>query len=165
MLKRERFPAVTESVEELERLLRAERDAQVRRRIHLLLLIRSGQVRTRTQAARHLAVHRNSIYTWLQVYKSGGLESLLRIQQGSPKAEQKTLSESVFEALLMRLAKGGFPGGYLQVQRWLKDEFELEIPYKTVHGIIYYRLKAKLKRARPSHQKKTRSTSPPSLVG
>lgn len=48
------------------------------------------------------------------------------------------------------------------MQRWLKDEFELEIPYKTIHKIIYYRLKAKLKRARPSHVKKTKPRSPPS---
>jgi transposase len=162
---RERFPDITESVEDLDRLLKAERNAQVRRRIHLLLLIRSGQVETRKQAAGHLAVHRNSVYTWLEIYKSGGLEALLRIQQGAPKAEQKTLSEPVFQALQVRLGEGGFPDGYLQVQRWLKDEFELEVPYKTVHGIVYYRLKAKLKRARPSHVKKTLSRSPPSPAG
>jgi transposase len=162
---RERFPDITESVDDLEKMLRSARDAQVRRRIHLLLLIRSGQVKTRSQAAGHLAVHRNSIYTWLRLYESGGLEGLLRIQQGAPKAEQKTLSEPVFQALQVRLRQNGFPNGYLQVQRWLKDEFELDVPYKTVHGIVYYRLKAKLKRARPSHVKKTRLKSPPSPAG
>jgi transposase len=161
---RERFPVITESLEELERLLKAERDAQVRRRIHLLVLIHSDQVKTRGQAAKHLAVHRNSIRTWLDLYKSGGLESLLRIQQGAPKAEQKTLSKPVFQALQARLGEGGFPDGYVQVQRWLEDEFALAVPYKTVHGIVYYRLKAKLKRTRPSHVKKTRPKSPPSRL-
>lgn len=159
---RERFPVITESLEELQRLLKAERDAQVRRRIHLLVLIRSGQVKTRGEAAKHLAVHRNSIRTWLGLYKDGGLESLLRIGQGAPKAEQKTLPEPVYQALQARLRAGGFPDGYTQVQRWLEDEFALAVPYKTVHGIVYYRLKAKLKRTRPSHVKKTRPKSPPS---
>jgi len=159
---RERFPVITQSVDELERLLRAERNAQVRRRIHLLLLIRSGQVKTRAQAARHLAVHRNSIRTWLLIYESGGLESLLRIQQGAPKAEQKTLPEPVFQALQERLGEGGFPDGYLEVQRWLENKFALVVPYKTIHRIVYYRLKAKLKRTRPSHVKKTKPKSLPS---
>lgn len=159
---RERFPAITESSEELDRLLKAERNAQVRRRLHLLLLIRSGQVESRMAAAEHLAVHRNTIRAWLLLYEGGGLERLKEIKQGTPPAEQKSLPEPIYEALQARLKEDGFPDGYIQAQRWLKDEFELEIPYKTIHKIIHYRLKAKLKRARPSHVKKTKPRSPPS---
>lgn len=159
---RERFPAITESPEELDRLVKAERNAQVRRRLHLLLLIRSGQVESRTAAAKHLAVHRNTIRAWLLLYENGGLQRLSQIKQGAPPAEQKSIPKPAFEALLARLDENGFPDGYIQVQRWLKDEFELEIPYKTIHKIIYYRLKAKLKRARPSHVKKTKPKSLPS---
>lgn len=158
----QRFPEIKESEEKLQELLKANRNAQVRRRIHLLLLIRAGQVKSGAQAARHLAVHRNTIRNWLLLYQNGGLEELLRIEQGAPKAEQKTLPEPVFRALLARLDADGFPDGYLQVQRWLKEEFDLSVSYKTIHGIVYYRLKAKLKRARPSHVKKTRPKSPPS---
>jgi transposase len=159
---RERFPLIAESQEELERLLKANRDAQVRRRVHLLLLIRTGAVKTRLQAATHLRVHRNSIHNWLKIYAKGGMERLLRIEQGAPPAEQKTLPDEVFQAVQARLAENGFQNGYTEVQRWLKEAFELEVPYKTVHGIVRYRLKAKLKRARPSHVKKTKPSSPPS---
>src|SRR3712207_6394129 len=110
---RERFPEITESAEELQRLLKAERNAQVRRRIHLLLLIRSGQVERRAQAAQHLAVHRNTIRTWLLTSGSGGPESLLQIEKGAPKAEQKTLPAPVCEALQARLDADGFPDGYV----------------------------------------------------
>lgn len=161
----ERFPAISESQEELEALLRAERDAQVRRRLHLLVLIRSGAAKTGAAAARHLAVHRNSIRNWLLLYKAGGLEKLLHIGQGAPEAEQKSLPGPVFQALQARLGGDGFTGGYLQVQRWLQGSFDLEVPYSTVHKIVRYRLKAKLKRARPSHVKKTRPRSPPSQAG
>jgi transposase len=159
---RQRFPVVAESQEELEALLKANQDAQVQRRVHLLLLIRTSAVKTRTQAARHLHVHRNSIWNWLKIYENEGIEQLLRIEQGAPPAEQKTLSDEVYQAVQARLAENGFQDGYVEVQRWLKQTFELEVPYKTVHGIVRYRLKAKLKRARLSHVKKTQPSSPPS---
>jgi hypothetical protein len=50
----ERFSAIPESQEGLEELLKAERDAQVRRRLHLLVLIRSGMVKGSTAAAKYL---------------------------------------------------------------------------------------------------------------
>jgi hypothetical protein len=36
------------------------------------------------------------------------------------------------------------------IQPWLKEEYGLQINYKTVHQTVRYRLKAKLKVARPS---------------
>ena len=159
---RERFPAIAESQDELERLLKSNRDAQVQRRVHLLLLIRTGAVRTRLAAARHLRVHRNSIRDWLKIYADGGIERLMHIGQGVPPAEQKTLPDDVYKALQARLAGNGFSQGFKEVQRWLKQTFELDVPYRTVHGIVRYRLQSKLKRARPSHVKKTRPRSPPS---
>ncbi|HEX8673044.1 MAG TPA: hypothetical protein VF710_14205 [Longimicrobium sp.] len=62
------LPEIDEPLEELESRLRAERNAQIRWRIHLLVLIRSGKVRTRLAAAEHLAVHRNTIRNWLDLY-------------------------------------------------------------------------------------------------
>ena len=146
----------------MEALLKANRDVQVQRRVHLLLLIRTGVVKTRVQGARHFRVHRNSIRNWLKIYENEGIQQLLRIEQGAPPAEQKTLPDNVYQALQARLGENGFPDGYIQAQRWLEEAFGLNVSYKTVHGILRYRLKAKLKRARPSHVKKTKPTSPPS---
>jgi len=61
----------------------------------------------------------------------------------------------VFAQLQARLTTSTGFASYLAVQRWLYDEFGLTVPYKTVHGIVHYQLKAKLKRPRPSHAKKT----------
>jgi hypothetical protein len=36
-----------------------------------------------------------------------------------------------------------------------KEGQQLDKTYKTLHGIVHYQLKAKLKRPRPSHAKKT----------
>jgi transposase len=150
------LPEIDEPLEELESKLRAERNAQVRRRIHLLVLIRSGKIRTRLAAAEHLAVHRNTIRNWLDLYDAGGVERMVRIAPGGARSEQRTLPKPVLAALETRLDSEGF-GGYAEANRWLEQEFDISARYSTVHGIIRRRLGAKLKRARPAHVKKTMS--------
>ena len=153
-LYRKDFPAIQESEEELQGRLKHERDARLRLRLHLLILIRSGQVQGRGEAAEHLAVHRNTIRNWLARYTHGGLEALLGTAAPKPKPEQKTLSEPVLKKLKQRLAEEGF-SSYVAIQQWLQHDFGLAIPYRTVHGLVRDRLKSKLKRARPRHVKKT----------
>lgn len=148
-------PTIEEPLELLQQRLRHERNPRLKPRIHLLVLFKSGQARSRKQAAQHLALHRNTIRLWLQRYQDTGLEGLLTPGKRGAPAQQKTLSDPVMEALKAKLAtKEGF-ASYVEVCTWLKDEFDLSVPYKTVHGLLYYRLKAKLKQPRPTHEKKT----------
>lgn len=142
------FPSIGESVEELTERLKRERDARLRTRLHLLLLIRSGQVANRREAAEHLAVHRNSVTNWLRLYEQGGLDAYLRVGVGGPPAEQKTLPDHVFRALGERVAADAFPT-YVAAQEWLRREYGMDVSYRTVHSLIRYRLGAKLKRRRP----------------
>jgi transposase len=150
------LPTISEDLDTLHRRLRSERNPQLKPRLHLLALLKSGQVTTRRQAAVHLAVHRNTITTWLQTYRHGGLDALLTPKAPGAPAGQKSLPAAVFAHLQARLATSTGFVSYLEVQRWLHDEFGLSLPYKTVHGIVHYQLKAKLKRPRPSHAKKIR---------
>jgi transposase len=149
------LPVIREALDELEARMKRERDGQRRLRLHLLVLIRSGQVQERQQAAEHLGVHRNTIARWLQSYEAGGLGKLLELQKVGAKPEQKTLPPRVWAALQEKLAAedGGF-SGYREVQHWLAEEYALEVCYPTVHKLVRYRLGAKLKRARPRHAKK-----------
>lgn len=161
---RRALPEVHESIEVLTKLLRGTKDAKRKRRIHLLALIASGEVRSRTAAARHLRLHRNSIGDWLAAYEARGLEGLLAIGKPGVKAGQKVLKPAALNALEERLAGEGFDS-YGQVRQWLEREFGLEIPYGTVYGLVRFRLASKLKRARPQHVKKTPPSPPPSLGG
>jgi transposase len=124
--------------------------------LHLLVLIKSGQVTSRGQAAAHLALHRNTVATWLQRYRAGGLEALLTYKEASAPAGQKTRPPAVVEQLKARLATPTGFASYLAVQRWLRAEYGLAVPYKTLHGLGHYQLKATLKRPRPRHAQKTR---------
>jgi len=150
------LPTITEDLDTLEDRLHRERDPKRKPRLHLLVLLQSGQVTSRGQAATHLALHRNTVAAWLRRYRDGGLAALLTYKKaGAPKG-QKTLPPAVFEQLKTRLATPTGFASYLAVQHWLRQEFGLEVRYKTVHGMVHDQLKAKLKRPRPRHVKKTR---------
>ena len=147
------FPPINESAEQLKDLLTYEQSAKRRNRLHLLFLIRSGEVQSRTEAAARLLVHRNSVWAWLEAYRAGGLEQMLRIGTPGPKPVQTSLAAPVFNALEKQVEGEGF-SGYTHAQEWLRTQFGRDLPYSTVHKLVRYRLGAKLKRARPRHQKK-----------
>jgi transposase len=156
------LPPITEDLTALEEQLRRERDPKRKPRLHLLVLLKSGQVTSRGQAAAHLALHRNTVAVWLRRYRDGGRDALLTDKEAGAPAGQKTLPPAVFEQLKTRRATPTGFARYLDVQRWLREAFALEVPSKTLHGIVHDPLKAKLKRPRPSHAKKM-SRRPPTL--
>ena len=63
------MPNVKESLDKLYTKLRKERRAEVKRRIHMLVLIKEGKRSTRKAVAKYLAVHRNTIRDWLNIYE------------------------------------------------------------------------------------------------
>jgi transposase len=149
------LPTIAEELDLLQARLRHERDPHLRPRLHLLVLLKSGQVRSGRQAAAHLAVHRNTISGWLQRYRRGGLAALLSYQEPGAPSGQKTLPPAILVQLQAQLATATGFASYRAIQHWLHEEFALDVPYSTLHGIVRYQLQAKLKRARPSHVKKT----------
>jgi transposase len=150
------LPPITEDLETLEERLRRERDPKRKPRLHLLVLLKSGQVTSQSQAAAHLALHRNTVAIWLRRYRTGGLEAFLTYKEAGAPAGQKTLPPAVYAQLQTRLATARGFASYIELRQWLREEFALEVPYTTLHGIVRYQLKAKLKRPRPRHAKKTR---------
>src|SRR4029453_3884167 len=98
------LPTLTEDLDSLQTRLRSERDPQLKQRVHLVVLLKSGHVTTRRQAATHLAVHRNTMTTWLQTYRHGGLDALLPTKAPGPPSGQKSLPAAVFAQLQARLA-------------------------------------------------------------
>ena len=130
------LPCITEDLDTLQARLRSERDLQLRPRLHLLVLLKSGQATTRREAAAHLAVHRNTIALWLRTYRDGGLPALLTYKEPGAPAGQKRLPAAVFAHLQARLATSGGFASSSEIQHWLRDAFGLELPSKTLHGIV-----------------------------
>jgi len=146
---------ITEPVEQLEELVRKEKDAQIQRRFQMLLLLKTGEAKSRSGAARQLDVHRHTVSDWLELYEEGGIEKIQQVEDPGPDPGQRSIPSSVMEALKDRLAEPEGFGSYKEIQQWLAEEQGLELCYSTVHGIVRYELGAKPKAPRPSHPKKT----------
>jgi len=114
-------------------------------------------VTARGQAATPLARHRHTVAAWLRRYRDGGLAALLPYKQAGAPTGQKTLLPAVFAQLKTRLATPMGLASYLAGQQWWREECGLEVPYKTLHGIVHDQRQATRKRPRPRHAKKTRS--------
>ena len=148
------LPPIAEDLDELRRRLQTQRQAERKRRLHMLVLFQQDPTRSRLDVAEHLAVHRNTITRWLNLYTEGGLNGLLAIEQRGPKPGQRTLPAPVLEALEERLDEEQGFGGYDEIQAWIQREFDLMVPYKSVYNLVRYHLGAKLKVPRPEHPKK-----------
>lgn len=149
------LPEVSESVEKLEWLVRKEKDAQIQRRFHMLLLLKTGEAKSRSAAARQLGVHRHTVADWVSLYEEGGIEKIQQVEEPGPEPGQESIPSEVMEALKERLSEPEGFGSYKEIQQWLAEEHSVELPYSTVHGIVRYELDAKPKVPRPSHPKKT----------
>jgi transposase len=148
------MPIVRESLGELYTMLHKERRAAVKRRIHMLVLIKEGKHGTRKAVAKYLAVHRNTIGDWLNIYESDDLATLLEIKSPGAPSGQRSLPQEVLAALSERLKDTSGFGSYIELQSWLKETHDVSIKYKTLHRIVRYQLQAKPKIPRRSHEKK-----------
>lgn len=157
---RRALPVIHESVEELRARLRRARDAETKRRLHLLVLLAEGTVRDRQQAAAHLAVHRMTVGSGLARYERAGLAGLLERGRPGARAGQRLWSAAAWTALPARLQHPEGFGGYREIQRWLAEEWGVELAYHSVHRLVHRRLSASPKRPRPTHPKKNSRTPP-----
>jgi transposase len=150
------LPEIRESVSELKNLLRAEKKARRKERLQMLYLFRTGQAKTRKSGAQMLSVHRTTISCWLNAYARGGLDCMLHI--GTKPNHKSSIPVHIFHSLKRKLRRrvgrrGGFKS-YKSIKLWLEKRYSLSVPYSTVHSIVRYALRAKLKVGRKSHSKK-----------
>jgi transposase len=101
--------------------------------------------------AKAIAKHRNTLQSWLSMYRKGGVEAMLAIKTSSggvrviPEWAENTLAKQLKE-------NRGFQS-YGEVQQWLAETLGIEAEYHAVYQMTRYRLKAKLKVARPQNCK------------
>ena len=120
----------------------------------MLHLLKTGEAKSRSGAARQLDVHRHTVANWLSLYEEGGIEKIQEVEDPGPDPGQQSIPPEVMEDLKERLSE---PEGR-QLQRdpavarrgaW-RSALLLDGPR---HRSL--RLGAKLKAPRPSHPKKT----------
>ncbi len=145
-------PIIHESADELKQRLARERHPAKHQRLHALYLLASGQARRRTDVAALLGVDRNTIGRWLAQYDQGGLVTLLNLYV--PAGKRKPLSPEQLADLRQALQQPEGFASYDAVRQWIADHLGVHLSYNATRKLVRYRLGAKLKVARPTHQKK-----------
>jgi transposase len=138
---------ITESEATLKTLVQQQSSARQKERLQALYWLKSGQVSTRLELSSLLGRGESTLYRWLQRYQAGGLGALLDIKPSSGRPAM--IGGDALSALKARLSEPSGFESYGAIQQWLQAEWGLEVPYKTVHQTVHYRLKAKLKVPRP----------------
>jgi len=144
---------IKEDIEYLKKLYQNEKHSKKKERLHALYLLKSQKLKSIKQLDNILGRDRSTISLWFRAYREGGLIKYLNI--GTSSGRNSQFPKEVEEKLIERLKEPteGF-NSYIEIQHWLKDEFNLDLPYKTVHGYVKYRLDANLKVPRPFNIKR-----------
>jgi transposase len=150
------LPPIHESENELLALFNTIPDRERRNRLHAVFLVKMGYCQTRKAIAQALHVERKAVERWFKQYEQDGLQALIvshRSHCGKPPRIQGEPLAQLQEQLNQ---PAGFQG-YQSICTWLKEQFGVDVPYKTVHSTVYYRLKGTPKVPRKSNVKKDRS--------
>ena len=115
----------------------------------MLYWLKRGLVSNRQQIAQLLNRDDSTVTRWLNHYRASGISQLLEIKTAPGPA--RVIPPEVMERLQARLAEPNRFSSCKAIWQWLRQECQVEVPYKTVHRIVRYELNAKLKVPRPRH--------------
>jgi transposase len=138
---------IHETQEELEKRLKAQTTASGKERLQMLYWLKKGQINSRKELVERLNRGEATITRWLKKYREGGLETLLEVKRAPGK--ETVVPKEAIACLQERLQQPQGFKSYGEVQQWLERECGVAAKYKTVHKIVRYKLRAKLKVPRP----------------
>lgn len=142
---------IQESADYLKSVLDSQRTVSNRSKVQVLWWIKTGAVASVNQLAAISGYHRTTISRWLSQYRRSGLGALLEIHPKTGRVPR--IRGEVRSRLEARLNDPNGFGSYKEVHQWLQEDCGVEVAYKTVHKLVHYRLKAKLKHPRPQLEK------------
>lgn len=143
---------VRESLDDLAAQLRQAETPTAKERLQVLYWLKQQHAPSISAIAKAVGRHRNTLQTWLAMYREGGIEAMLELKQ-SPGGV-RVIPPWAEAALAKRLEdpNHGF-SSYGAVQQWLAETLGIEAAYHAVYQMTRYRLQAKLKVARPQNIK------------
>lgn len=143
---------VKESLDELVQQLQQVETATDKERLQVLYWLKQEKSPSLGAIAKAIGKHRNTVGRWLLQYRSGGINAML--ERKLPTGGVRKIPQWAEAALAKRLkdAEHGF-ASYGAIQQWLAEELGIEAEYHAVYQMTRYRLKAKLKVARPQNIK------------
>jgi transposase len=144
---------VKENLEEIAEKLRQTSKPIVKERLQVLYWLKQEKAPSISKIAKSIGRHRGTLQKWLRIYRAEGLPGL-EIVKSSSGGGNRVIPKWAEDALSKRLqeSENGF-ASYGAVQQWLSQTLGVEAEYHAVYQMTRYRLKAKLKVARPQHYK------------
>ncbi|MBW4536356.1 MAG: IS630 family transposase [Pleurocapsa minor HA4230-MV1] len=142
---------IIESVEELKLLMKQQKTSLGYAKVQSLYLLKIKLVENINYLAVIIGRGESTIHRWLQLYKQGGLDSLL--EEPPKTGRPKKLNIETVAKIQQELSEPEGFISYQEIQLWLLACQDLEISYSTIHRIVRYELQSKLKLPRPTHEK------------
>jgi transposase len=134
---------IVESAQTLKTLLAQQKTATGKERVQALYLLKTGQIETVQNLAVCLGRDRVTVQRWLRQYRQGGIQEMLAV--GKSKGRPKAIPDWAIKRLQQELSDPEGFESYKEVHIWLEAVLGIETNYHTVHNLVRYKLKAKLK--------------------
>jgi putative transposase len=141
---------IIETAEELKAMIRLESNAKKNARLRALYLVKTGQVNYKNRLADLLGYNRTSVREWFEKYEEGGIDNLMEI--GSSPGRTSHITDEMAQAIQIKIDGGAFDN-YQDVVDFIKQKFDVELPYNTLHRFIHYKLGAALKSSKMKTRK------------
>lgn len=151
-MKSKSIPPIIEDLKELYNLFKNENDVINRDRLHLLYILKKGTTNNLSHIAEYLGRSRKTLYNWLSLYKSKGLSGYIEPRRYD--FHESKIRGIILDSLMEKLNDEKGFSSYGEIVNWLKSEHDLVMNYFAVYQFVRYKLKAKLKVARPVNIKK-----------
>lgn len=127
----------------------------IAKRLHALLIFKRNEDSgiSKRDVSDITGVNHNSIQKWRKLYIEGGIKKLMTHSNIGYKPSK---INKVQEAALKEKLNDSHNAivGFVELMEWFNNNFNTEINYKTLHGFVVRKFKAKIKTARKSHVKK-----------
>ena len=142
---------VKESLDDLTQRLRQAETPTSKERLQVLYWLKQENAPSISAIAQALGKHRGTVQQWLCIYRHKGLDAMLEIKKSVGGV--RVIPQWAEAALAKRLREPEGFQSYGAVQQWLAETLGVEAEYHAVYQMTRYRLKAKLKVARPQNSK------------
>lgn len=138
---------ITETKEELTQYIKKSKYTWEKDRLLMLYYLLENPLISREEMAEALFCSVSTIGYWLSHYRKGGLTRLMtNLPKGGRPSPLTKVAEQGLKAALNQ--PQGF-GSYEEIQRFLKDKFNLELSYFQVWYWVHKKFQAKPKVPRP----------------
>ena len=145
---------IKESESQIKKLIKTS-VPMIGKRLHALLVFKRHESSgiSKREVADEIGVNHNSVQTWRALYMEGGIKALMTHSNIGHKPSKINTQQE--KALKMKLGdESNGIVGFNELLYWFDKKFKTKINYKTFHGFVVRKFKAKIKVARKSHVKK-----------